>query len=339
MMIAAAILALSMTAGEPLSGFTRETGIVYAEPGGKSLRGDLYLPDRPLAEGERRPAVVIIHGGAWIGGRRSQLSYYARNFARHGYVAFAIEYRRMPRHPFPACLHDCKAAVRWLHIHADDYDIDPTKIAALGGSAGGHLAAFLAVTDASDGFEGTDNLGHPSTIRAAVSLYGALDLTQFGEGAKSRGRVRDGFLKAFAGREGMKTGDPLAWASPISYIDRHAAPVMLIHGTRDMLVDHEQSERFQARMQEKGVEAPLILVPGRNHGFDFIFWRQREDLLEKMVAFCNEHLGIEPEPVAYSALDEPHPGRYADGTPVMSPGKTRRASELDTAMQQAKSAE
>jgi acetyl esterase/lipase len=281
MVIVAAILAMSMTAGEPLSGFTRETGIVYAEPGGKALRGDLYLPDAPLAEGEKRPAIVIIHGGAWIAGRRAQLAYYARNFARRGYVAFAIEYRRMPRHPFPAPLHDCKAAVRWLHIHADEYDIDATRIAALGGSAGAHLAAFLAVTDPGDGFEGTDNLGHPSTIRAAVSIYGALDLTQFGERKRQTGgRVRDGYLKAFAGRPGSKTADALAWASPISYIDRHAAPVLLIHGTRDMLVDHSQSERFQERMEKAGVDAPLILVPGRNHGFDFLFWRQRADLLE-----------------------------------------------------------
>ena len=316
MVIAAAIMAMSITAGEPLSGFTRETGIVYAEPDGQSLRGDLYLPDTPVAEGERRPAIVIIHGGAWLAGGRSQLAYYARNFARRGYVAFAIEYRRMPRHPFPACLYDCKAAVRWLRIHADDYHIDSTKIAALGGSAGAHLAAFLAVTDASDGLEGTDNLGHPSTIRAAVSLYGALDLTQFAERkGRTSGRLRDRYLKAFTARPGHKGGDTLEWASPISYIDRHAAPVMLIHGTRDMLVDHEQSERFHERMQEAGVDAPLILIPGRNHGFDFFFWRQRQELLDKMVAFCNEHLGVEPEPVATATTGEPAEATYADGTP------------------------
>lgn len=325
MILAAALVMVTATAtvGEPLSGFVREMGIVYAQPEGKALRGDLYLPDAPLAEGDRRPAIVIIHGGAWIGGRRSQLAYYARNFARRGYVAFAIEYRRMPRHPFPACLHDCKAAVRWLRIHADDYGIDPTRIAALGGSAGGHLAAFLAVTGPGDGFEGTENLGQPASVRAAVSIYGAVDLTQFVERPGGMGgRVREGYLKDFAGRQGPKRGNPLEWASPITYIDRTAAPVMLIHGTRDMLVDHEQSERFHAKMLEAGVDSPLVLVHGRNHGFDFLFWRQRAALFEKMVAFCNEHLGIVPAPVAVA--EEPAPTQtYADGTPRIAPQAAR----------------
>ncbi|MCX5757482.1 MAG: alpha/beta hydrolase, partial [Candidatus Hydrogenedentes bacterium] len=114
----------------------------------------------PAARGVApRPAVLLIHGGCWLFGTRHQLHWYTRHFAEQGYVVAAIQYRMMPKYRLPDCVEDCKAAVRWLRLHAAEYNIDPDRIVALGNSAGGHLAAMLGVTSPDDGFDGVENPG------------------------------------------------------------------------------------------------------------------------------------------------------------------------------------
>ncbi|NLT60001.1 MAG: alpha/beta hydrolase, partial [Candidatus Hydrogenedentes bacterium] len=148
--------------------------IPYARPQGRTLRLDVYQarmrPATPL------PAIVAIHGGAWLHGPRAQQWWYLREFARRGYVVFTVDYRKLPRHRFPACLHDVKSAVRWMRLHADEYGVDPDRIYAFGASAGGHLSAFLATSVPEDGFEGSENPDASSAVNAAISLYGAVDL-------------------------------------------------------------------------------------------------------------------------------------------------------------------
>lgn len=112
----------------------------------------MYVPDDDSTA--LRPGIVLIHGGGWMLGTRYQQSWYCRNFARNGYVVMTIDYRLMPKCAFPDCLHDCKAAVRWLRLNAERYRIDPNHIITFGASAGGHLAALLATTEPGDGLEG-----------------------------------------------------------------------------------------------------------------------------------------------------------------------------------------
>ncbi len=277
----------------PVASGSRELRIskgVFAVVDGRSLGMTIYEP-RKRAAG-LRPGMVLIHGGAWRFGPRWQQRWYCLAFARAGYVVMSIDYRLMPKYSFPHCLHDCKAAVRWLRLHAEDYGVDPERIVAFGASAGGHLAALLAATGPEDGLEGDANPGASSAVRAAVSLYGAVDLTKYRElglPGLSGKRVAKGMLK-FAGTEVAKEGeDPLAAASPITYAKPGMAPVFLAHGMSDLLVHYEQSEAFFARLQELGVPARLVSYPHRNHGFDYIHWKQRRAMFQEMLKFLNEH--------------------------------------------------
>lgn len=283
-MAAAALLAVSCATD------LRISKGVFAQPAGKRLGMTIYQPEEPVAE--PRPGMVLIHGGAWRFGPRWQQGWYCRQFARAGCVVMSIDYRLMPRYGFPCCLYDCKAAVRWLRLHAAEYQIDPNRIVAFGASAGGHLAAFLAATGPEDGLEGTENPGVSSAVRAAISLYGAVDLTQYRQGSGPFGLRKKAVknLVEFAGAEAAKQGrDPLAAASPITYAKPGMAPVFLAHGMSDILVPYTQSEAFYNRLRELGVPTRLVGYPHRNHGFDYIHWKQRRTLFKEMLAFLDEH--------------------------------------------------
>jgi len=265
---------------------------LFAEPAGESLGMTIYRQREEASA--LRPGMVLIHGGGWRIGPRWQQRWYCLQFARAGYVVMSIDYRLMPKYGFPYCLYDCKAAVRWLRMHAAEYGIDPDRIVSFGASAGGHLAAFLAATGPEDGLEGTENLGASSAVRAAISLYGVVDLTKYREygvlffsGEKAEKKI----LK-FAGTEVAKEGeDPLAAASPITYAKPGMAPVFIAHGMSDMVVHYEQSVAFYNRLVELGVPAKLVGYPHRNHGFDYIHWKQRREMFEEMLAFLEKHNG------------------------------------------------
>src|SRR5829696_7667281 len=117
--------------------------LVFARPGDEVLRLDMALPGR--GEGPF-PAVVCLHGGGWTGGTRKQMAQTIDVLARRGFVAVSPDYRLAPKHRFPACVEDCKAAVRWLRANAGQYRIDPKRIGVVGLAAGGHLACLLGTT-------------------------------------------------------------------------------------------------------------------------------------------------------------------------------------------------
>ena len=270
------------------SEFTMERGRVYADPGGAKLRMTMYVPRDGGTS--LRPGMVLIHGGGWILGTRYQQAWYCRQFARHGYVVMTIDYRLMPKYAFPDCLHDCKEAVRWLRTNAAQYRIDPDRIVTFGASAGGHLAALLAATSPKDGLEGDSNLGASSDVRAAISLYGAVDLAQYRD-RPLHGVLRvpsKRFFKDFTTRNGYaRNGPALDAASPLTYAGPDTKPIMFVHGTSDHVVHYEQSERFHERLMACGVPTELIPVPHRGHGFDYIHWRERRQLFGKMLEFLD----------------------------------------------------
>ncbi|NUM53070.1 MAG: alpha/beta hydrolase [Candidatus Hydrogenedentes bacterium] len=279
-------------------GYKTERGIVFADLGSKKLRMTMYLPETESAT--PRPGMVLIHGGAWILGTRYQQSWYCREFARNGYVVMTIDYRLMPTYAFPDCLHDCKAAVRWLRLNANTYNVDPDRIVTFGASAGGHLAALLAATSPKDRLEGEINPGASSEVRAAISLYGAVDLTRY------RDRPLKGFLhgrtehffKDFTSRNmSDKTASTLEAASPLTYAGPDTKPIIFVHGTSDKLVHYDQSVRFFNRLKECGVPTELVTLKNRGHGFDYIFWKQRREVFRKMLAFLNQQ-GCAPAQVA-----------------------------------------
>ncbi len=274
--------------------YRTERGIVYADLGDKNLKMTLYIPNEGGAA--LRPGMVLIHGGGWILGTRYQQAWYCRQFARHGYVVMTIDYRLMPKCAFPDCLHDCKAAVRWLRLNAQRYQVDPDRIVTFGASAGGHLAALLATTSPRDGLEGDVNPGVSSEVRAAISLYGAVDLTLYRDLSRlgKMGKVTSNFFREFTTRNmGEMNGTALAAASPITYAGPDTKPIIFVHGTNDHLVHYEQSVRFHDRLEKLGVPTRLITLEGCGHGFDYIHWHQRQAVFDQMLEFLRNQ-GCDP---------------------------------------------
>ena len=115
-------------------------GVEYKRAGDVALQLDLY---RPKNLKEAVPGLVLIHGGGWRGGRRSDYHYYGIRFAEQGYVVATISYRLSGVAPYPAAIEDAKCAVRWLRNHAEEYHVDPARIGVAGGSAGGHLSMMI----------------------------------------------------------------------------------------------------------------------------------------------------------------------------------------------------
>ena len=267
-------------------------GVTYAEYPGNHVKMTLYLP---ADAGETpRPAVVLIHGGSWLYGSRAQLDWYGRRLARNGYVAAAIDYRKMPRYGFPCCLYDAKAAVRWLRVHAGQYHIDPGRIGAMGDSAGGHLAALLATTAPEDGFEGPGASGGSSAIQAAVILYGVADLSPYLDPRQYKrfAGLAARYLQDFVTKAQHGAGDPYDAASPMHYAGRNAAPMLLFHGKKDRLVPYGQAQTFTAKLQASGVPARLVMTPF-GHAFDFIHWNTRRHVFAETLEFLNQHLGLD----------------------------------------------
>ncbi len=236
-----------------------ERGIEFAQVGGEHLQLDMA---RPAGEGPF-PAVICIHGGGFRAGKREGYDALCVTLAQQGYVAVTISYRLAPTFPFPAAVHDSKAAVRWVRANAAKYGIDPTRIGVTGGSAGGHLAQFLGVTAGVPEFEGTGNLEQSSAVTCVVNQYGPSDLTQ------SYGKSVDAaeVLPLFFGgnleqkRREHIMGSPLYWVTP------KAAPTLCIHGTDDKYVAFEQAEWLVERLKASAVEVELLKVEGAGHGF------------------------------------------------------------------------
>lgn len=238
-----------------------EEGIVYSTPGGESLELNLA---RPKAGQGAQPAVLCIHGGGFRAGKRDSYNALCIKLAENGFVAATITYRLAPKHQFPAAVYDCKAAVRWLRANAAKYQIDPARIGVTGGSAGGHLAQFLAVTAHQPQFEGDGgNAEQSSEVQCVVNVYGPSDFT------KSYGKSVDAHevLPLWFGgnleteRKRHIIGSPLYWVTPA------AAPTLCIHGTEDKYVAHEQAVWLVDKLKASAVEAELLTLPGAGHGF------------------------------------------------------------------------
>lgn len=221
------------------TGLVIRPDVVFASPGGEDVTLDLYAPaDR---DGEPLPCVAAIHGGAWRVNTKEWFAPHAVYLARAGYVTVTINYRKLPKHPVAACVEDAKAAIRWVRENADELKIDPKRVGALGGSAGGHLAAVLATTDdaaakvdAAVGFAAGD-LGHPGLAN---------------------------FLK-----ELNLTPEQATNLGAFDKIDATSAPLLLVHGTDDDAVPCQVSEDLHERYQRRGAESELVMLSGYHHVF------------------------------------------------------------------------
>jgi acetyl esterase/lipase len=218
---------------------------VYKRVGDVELK--LFVFEPPAWQPtDRRPAIVFFFGGGWRSGSPAQFAPHARHLASRGMIAACAEYRVYSRHEANVadCVADARSAIRWTRSRAGELGIDPQRIAAGGGSAGGHLAAAVATLN---GFDDPQDDAQVSCRPNALALFNpALDLTAFRRDPDSD-RSRD-----FLARLGGSLEDP---------------PTILFHGKADTTVPFAQAENFAAKMQECGNRCELAAYDGAGHGF------------------------------------------------------------------------
>jgi len=237
----------------------------YGKAGGRAMLLDLYLPekrDQPL------PLIIWIHGGAWMGGSKDGPSP-ALRFTAKGYAVAQVGYRLSQVAAFPAQIHDCKAAVRWLRANAAKYDLDPNKFVAWGASAGGHLVALLGTSGGVAELEGNDNdLKESSRVQAVVDWFGPTDFLHIGDAQSDiPHNAPDSPESKLIGGPILENKDKAAKASPITYVSKDAPPFLIMHGDRDRTVPFNQSELLYAALKKAGVDATLVPMKGAGHGF------------------------------------------------------------------------
>jgi acetyl esterase/lipase len=229
--------------------------ISFAEVDGKKLLLDLRVPESV----QRPPLVVWIHGGGWVVGDKKKCR--SCWLAHKGYAVASINYRLASKSTFPAQIHDCKAAIRWLRANQNAYGYDASRIAVVGSSAGGHLAALLATSGGVEELEGTvgENPDESSRIQAAVSISGFSDL------ATSYASVPDQRITKLLGGTPTARPDQSDLASPIHFVGPGDAPLLLIHGQEDPVVDPQQSAQLHRAYQRAELESSLMMIPGVKH--------------------------------------------------------------------------
>ncbi len=246
------IVITSVASALDVKGFEPDKTIVYKKTTSEKIESvelklHIFNPDDHRSS-DARPAIVFFFGGGWNGGSPSQFYPHCEYFASRGMVAMAAEYRVAGRHGTSPkeCVKDGKSVIRWIRRHADELGVDPQKLAAGGGSAGGHVAAATATTK---GFEESDeDKGISSKPNAQVLFNPVFDNGPDGWGHK---RVKE-YWKEF---------------SPMHNIDKDAPPTVIFLGTKDKLIPVKTAERYKELMTKNKSRCDLHLYDGQLHGF------------------------------------------------------------------------
>ncbi|MEM1227674.1 MAG: alpha/beta hydrolase [Planctomycetota bacterium] len=284
----------------PTDRITLAQDLAYADTANPRQELDLLLPTSRTGS-QPLPVIVYIHGGAWQAGNRAGGRGRLLRYVETGhYAGVSVGYRLTGESIWPSQIHDCKAAIRWIRDHADQYDLDPNRIGVIGSSAGGHLAAMLGTSGGVMPLEGDlgDHDDVSSQVQCVVTEFGPSDLLSMKdypsrldhdgpsspEGKLVGGRVSDNVDIARA-------------ASPITYVTSDDPPFLIIHGNRDVVVPYNQSERLATALQQVDVECTFVTVDGAGHG------RFRNPEVEnREQQFFDKHLRDRPSTVSASTI-------------------------------------
>jgi len=242
----------------------------------------IYVPDKP----GKYPAVLDIHGGGWKARQVEQDRPMMERLATHGFVTALVSYRLSTEAPYPAAIHDCKAAVRYLRGHAAELKIDSEHIGVMGGSAGGHLTGLMATTNGLPELEGDGpNREQSSAVQAAIVMAGSMDIVTGNKAKSSEGAV------LFFGGTYPEKSDLYEQASPLNHVRAGLPPIIFIEGEKDTV------KAGRAEMQEKlralGIETDLHTLKDAPHPF----WMSQpwcDETVAIAATFFKKHLG-EPQ--------------------------------------------
>jgi len=286
-----------------------ERGIEFCTIEGTCLKLDVFRPREP---GRLRPAIVQVHGGAWVSGLKwLQGIPLLGHLAADGWVGFNVDYRLSPRAAFPAHLVDVKRAIAWLREHADEYGIDPSFIVVTGGSAGAHLAALVGLTfddpTYQPGFEDAD-----TSVAAVVAFYGIYDLT---ERRRPLARAFRHALERWVLQvKHDETPEAFARASPIERIRPDAPPFYVVHGGADTVASVVDARAFVEQLRAVSHASVVYLeIPGAGHAFDIVPSLRTgatvESIAEMLRQLHREHVHRRASPEAVASVEASAPAQ------------------------------
>jgi acetyl esterase/lipase len=239
---------------------------------------DLYLPSTVGS----RPAIVMVHGGAWMAGDKTGLNFYARNFANAGIAVVNINYRLLkpdvPETAWPTQIEDAQLAVRWVRANSRTLNIDPNRICAWGDSAGGHLALLLGSLQKNVPGDRSMLFAKQSPqVNCVIDFFGPTDFTQ------PSARVLDGVLKPlFHGKSLAEATEQYAAASPAKLVTSQTAPTLIVQGTQDKIVLLEQSTELDSVMTQKGIPHSMMTFNG-GHWFENLQPSKQKNVIDQQV--------------------------------------------------------
>jgi acetyl esterase/lipase len=270
--------------------------VVYAQVDGIDLLLDIYMP---MNLPPKAPEVVVwIHGGGWRGGSKANPR--ARNLINAGFAVVSINYRLTDKAIFPAQIHDCKAAIRWIRANAMTYGLDANHLGVWGSSAGGHLVALLGTSNGVAEMEGTvgGNLGFSSDVHAVCDWFGPSNfLTVYDYPSSHDPESPTNPMNLLLGGLFADKMDEAWAASPMKYISGDEPPFLIHHGTVDNTVPFHQSLELDSALQLAGVDVTFTPLPGAGHGGaqfnETVIW-------DEVVAFFQRTLRRAPTGIEYS---------------------------------------
>jgi acetyl esterase/lipase len=242
-----------MTTAQLQDRVTIREGVVFGTGGGRELRCDIFEPPAGVKNGI---GVLLVHGGGWSSGDRTQLKGYGVLLGRRGYTCIASEYRLTGESLWPAQIEDVKCALRYMRANAAELGVDPERIVVSGNSAGGHLSLMSgALSDPT--FEGSGgNAEHASSVAAVISFYPPTGLD-----------ARDwGGMPALFGKGAAP--DTIRSASPLTYATPNFPPTLLIQGNKDEVVPAAEATNMYEALDKAGVPVELHMFANQPHGFD-----------------------------------------------------------------------
>ncbi|MFQ5733583.1 MAG: alpha/beta hydrolase fold domain-containing protein [Planctomycetaceae bacterium] len=235
--------------------------VVYARYGKRAMRLDLFTPrgkTGPL------PAIAVVHGGGWLKGNKQKFRALAIALAKRGYVTAAVGYRLGGEAKFPAGIQDCNAAVRYLRANAKRLGIDPERIGAVGGSAGGHLVGLMATAPHVKAFQGDGgNAGASSQLQAAIVMAGPLELATGPVAEKSRKQPDKSNANKWFGKTVDQAPELYKQASPITHVSRHTPPMLFMAGEFDKPARNAATRKKLAALK---IATGIVVVKRGRHG-------------------------------------------------------------------------
>lgn len=257
--------------------------VEYATIGNRSLKLDLFLPDNTT----NPPILVYIHGGGWRGGSKDSCP--MKFVLEHGCALASIEYRFSQEAVFPAQIHDCKAALRFLRANASKYGFDAGKIAVAGRSAGGQLAALIGSSYGIHLLEGNigNHLDQSTRVNAVIDYYGCSDFILRTKTQPSRANDKGSVCYDFFGGPAKNRLSLAKLASAVTHLDPTDPPYLIFHGTADSVVLPDQSYRLHLTCLDNDVDSQLVMIEGAGHGGESFFSPQYRDLV---IEFLNKTL-------------------------------------------------